>query len=76
MLAVANGNRLTFCDLLSGGRVLHTTTAHSKTITALCAPYEKHASSTCGNASAINLASIASEARWDDALRKCGLGSA
>jgi len=37
VLAVANGNRITFCDLLSGGRVLHTVSAHSKTITSLYA---------------------------------------
>jgi len=35
MLAVANGNLITVCDLLSGGRVLQSVVAHSKTVTSL-----------------------------------------
>ena len=37
MLATASGNAMTVWDLLSGGRVLQAVSAHSKTITALCA---------------------------------------
>lgn len=36
MLASASGNSLTIWDILSGGRVLHAVSAHSKTITSLC----------------------------------------
>ena len=37
MVATASGNTLTVWDLLSGGRVLYAVSAHSKTITSLCA---------------------------------------
>ena len=36
MLATASANTITVWDLLSGGRVLQTLCAHSKTVTALC----------------------------------------
>eukprot|EP00967_Tisochrysis_lutea_P015826 scaffold17830_cov32-Tisochrysis_lutea.AAC.1 len=42
MVAVANGNQLTMCDLLSGGKALQTVTAHSKTITCLHADAQGH----------------------------------
>jgi len=37
MLATASGNTMSVWDILSGGRVLQTVCAHSKTITSLCA---------------------------------------
>lgn len=37
MIATASGNTMTVWDILSGGRVLQTVCAHSKTITSLCA---------------------------------------
>lgn len=37
MVATASGSTLTVWDILSGGRALHTMTAHSKTVTALAA---------------------------------------
>lgn len=40
VLASASGNTLTLWDILSGGRVLHSVSAHSKTITALSTDHE------------------------------------
>ncbi|KAL1496157.1 hypothetical protein AB1Y20_014774 [Prymnesium parvum] len=37
LVATASGATLTLWDILSGGRVLHSVSAHSKTITSLCA---------------------------------------
>ena len=37
MIATASGNTMSVWDILSGGRVLQTVCAHSKTITSLCA---------------------------------------
>ena len=40
VLATASGNTLTFWDILSGGRALHSVSAHSKTITSLSTDHE------------------------------------
>eukprot|EP00962_Isochrysis_galbana_P022528 scaffold6735_cov124-Isochrysis_galbana.AAC.6 len=42
MVAVANGNQLTICDLLSGGKAVQSILAHSKAITCLHADADGH----------------------------------
>jgi U3 small nucleolar RNA-associated protein 15 len=42
MVAVANGNQLTVCDLLSGGKAVQSIVAHSKAITCLHADAHGH----------------------------------